>query len=421
MKDLLEREGYTVAEARDGVEALDEVDRRAPDVIILDLNLPGLDGYGVLQQIRSRPATRHIPVVVRLKRHPRTKGERPGAGMVGSTRGTSSTVYPGDSRPSDRSASRSRSDDTAGVSTGRPAAAGALRTVRRGPVPPETDGAGPGRRVSCNGFVGAARGVRSGPLRGASPNLAPHSLHAARRATARDCDCRRSSGPAPRSRLRTRRMALRGSAGRTPQDDAAHVALGSACRPARRLARHLLGIAAADVLLRDVQPIHLRQRSTDPARDRRHTHERSEQLAPSRRESATVVSTGRRGIGRVDLVALVDVIVAAHHVRHRPAQRGAQGAERGEVLVAELAAARRPVRQLLPRARMRARPDEIGQAPRIVPVPAFPPAARADRRAESRRARRAARRERTARAARVPTIAPRAFRRGRSIRAPGSR
>jgi type II secretory ATPase GspE/PulE/Tfp pilus assembly ATPase PilB-like protein/CheY-like chemotaxis protein len=64
MKDLLEREGYTVAEARDGVEALDEVDRQAPDVIILDLNLPGLDGYGVLQQLRSRPATRSIPVMV---------------------------------------------------------------------------------------------------------------------------------------------------------------------------------------------------------------------------------------------------------------------------------------------------------------------------------------------------------------------
>ncbi|MGH7499027.1 MAG: response regulator, partial [Gemmatimonadales bacterium] len=64
MKDLLEREGYTVAEARDGVQALDEVDRRAPDVIILDLNLPGLDGYGVLQQLRSRPATRGIPIMV---------------------------------------------------------------------------------------------------------------------------------------------------------------------------------------------------------------------------------------------------------------------------------------------------------------------------------------------------------------------
>jgi CheY-like chemotaxis protein len=64
MKDLLQREGYKVAEARDGVQALDEVDRFAPDVIILDLNLPGLDGYGVLQQLRSRPATREIPVMV---------------------------------------------------------------------------------------------------------------------------------------------------------------------------------------------------------------------------------------------------------------------------------------------------------------------------------------------------------------------
>jgi CheY-like chemotaxis protein len=64
MKDLLQREGYRVAEARDGIQALDEVDRSAPDVIILDLNLPGLDGYGVLAQLRSRPATRDIPVMV---------------------------------------------------------------------------------------------------------------------------------------------------------------------------------------------------------------------------------------------------------------------------------------------------------------------------------------------------------------------
>jgi CheY-like chemotaxis protein len=64
MKDLLEREGYAVTEARDGVQALDQVDRHAPDIIVLDLNLPGLDGYGVLQQLRSRPATRGIPVMV---------------------------------------------------------------------------------------------------------------------------------------------------------------------------------------------------------------------------------------------------------------------------------------------------------------------------------------------------------------------
>jgi DNA-binding response OmpR family regulator len=64
MRDLLEREGFSVQEARDGVQALDEVDRHAPDIIVLDLNLPGLDGYKVLSQLRSRPATRDIPVVV---------------------------------------------------------------------------------------------------------------------------------------------------------------------------------------------------------------------------------------------------------------------------------------------------------------------------------------------------------------------
>ena len=64
MRDLLEREGYTIAEAADGVEALDQADRHAPDVIVLDLNLPTLDGYTVLSQLRSRPATREIPIIV---------------------------------------------------------------------------------------------------------------------------------------------------------------------------------------------------------------------------------------------------------------------------------------------------------------------------------------------------------------------
>jgi type IV pilus assembly protein PilB len=64
MKDLLEREGYRVVEARDGVAALEQVDRFAPDVLLLDLNLPGLDGYGVLSHLRSRPGTATLPVIV---------------------------------------------------------------------------------------------------------------------------------------------------------------------------------------------------------------------------------------------------------------------------------------------------------------------------------------------------------------------
>src|SRR5436309_3872872 len=64
VKDLLERDGYIVSEARDGVQALAQVDRVGPDIIVLHLNMPGLDGYGVLSHLRSRPATADIPVIV---------------------------------------------------------------------------------------------------------------------------------------------------------------------------------------------------------------------------------------------------------------------------------------------------------------------------------------------------------------------
>jgi Tfp pilus assembly pilus retraction ATPase PilT/ActR/RegA family two-component response regulator len=64
MKDLLEREGFIVYEAGDGVLALDEIDRLAPDLVVLDLNLPRLDGYGVLSHLRARSATQRLPVIV---------------------------------------------------------------------------------------------------------------------------------------------------------------------------------------------------------------------------------------------------------------------------------------------------------------------------------------------------------------------
>ncbi len=64
LRELLEHEGYVVLEAGDGVLALDEVDRGAPDIVVLDLNLPRLDGYGVLSHLRARPATSDLPVIV---------------------------------------------------------------------------------------------------------------------------------------------------------------------------------------------------------------------------------------------------------------------------------------------------------------------------------------------------------------------
>ena len=64
LKDLLEREGFHVLEASNGIQALDQVDRGAPDVVVLDLNLPQLDGFGVLSRLRSKPATAKLPVII---------------------------------------------------------------------------------------------------------------------------------------------------------------------------------------------------------------------------------------------------------------------------------------------------------------------------------------------------------------------
>lgn len=64
MKDLLEREGFAIFEAGDGVQALDQVDRIRPDAVVLDLNLPRLDGFQVLERLRAREGTQKLPVIV---------------------------------------------------------------------------------------------------------------------------------------------------------------------------------------------------------------------------------------------------------------------------------------------------------------------------------------------------------------------
>ena len=64
VRDLLERDGFDVHEAVDGSQALDHVDRFGPDAVVLALRLQRLDGYGVLDRLRARPATRSTPVIV---------------------------------------------------------------------------------------------------------------------------------------------------------------------------------------------------------------------------------------------------------------------------------------------------------------------------------------------------------------------
>ena len=55
---------YEMESARDGVEALAAIERERPDVLLLDLLMPGLDGFGVIERLRQNPEHRTIPVVV---------------------------------------------------------------------------------------------------------------------------------------------------------------------------------------------------------------------------------------------------------------------------------------------------------------------------------------------------------------------
>lgn len=60
----LTREYFDVITAYNGPDALERVRAEAPDIVLLDVMMPGMDGFQVCEQIRSNPATMHIPVVM---------------------------------------------------------------------------------------------------------------------------------------------------------------------------------------------------------------------------------------------------------------------------------------------------------------------------------------------------------------------
>jgi CheY-like chemotaxis protein len=75
--------GYTVVSCRDGQEALTRAAQELPQLIVLDVMMPGLDGLEALRQLKNNPATRAIPVVVlSAKGHSLTKVEAELAGAV---------------------------------------------------------------------------------------------------------------------------------------------------------------------------------------------------------------------------------------------------------------------------------------------------------------------------------------------------
>ena len=82
LADLLAAKGYTVATATSGAEALGRIEAEPPDLVLLDVMMPGMSGYEVCRKIRDNPATAMLPVVMVTALDPaqeRVKGIEAGA------------------------------------------------------------------------------------------------------------------------------------------------------------------------------------------------------------------------------------------------------------------------------------------------------------------------------------------------------
>jgi len=63
VRDLLESAGYELVEALDGLEGVAAAERENPDLILMDIQLPGIDGYEATRRIRAIPALAKVPII----------------------------------------------------------------------------------------------------------------------------------------------------------------------------------------------------------------------------------------------------------------------------------------------------------------------------------------------------------------------
>ena len=63
LRELLENRGYSVIEVRNGQEALDMVEQSQPDLLLLDIGMPVLDGFAVMRRLRENPRSATLPVL----------------------------------------------------------------------------------------------------------------------------------------------------------------------------------------------------------------------------------------------------------------------------------------------------------------------------------------------------------------------
>jgi twitching motility two-component system response regulator PilH len=62
--NLLCASKFTVAAAKDGIEALEQIHQVCPDVVVLDVVMPHLNGYEVCRRLKSNPVTKNVPVIM---------------------------------------------------------------------------------------------------------------------------------------------------------------------------------------------------------------------------------------------------------------------------------------------------------------------------------------------------------------------
>jgi len=60
----LERAGYEVLTAKDGIEALEVVEQRTPEIAVVDVMMPRMDGHELVRRLRARPETASIPILI---------------------------------------------------------------------------------------------------------------------------------------------------------------------------------------------------------------------------------------------------------------------------------------------------------------------------------------------------------------------
>ena len=84
LRQILSEAGYEVLTARSGEEALASMEAERPDLVLLDVAMPGLSGYDVCRRIRSNPGTKDLPVIflsARAEENARAEGQAAGSDL----------------------------------------------------------------------------------------------------------------------------------------------------------------------------------------------------------------------------------------------------------------------------------------------------------------------------------------------------